>query len=278
MERLTEPHYSSKTPMGGLINTLRTIFIQRDIIRLLVKQALTAKYRRSFFGVLWTLLNPILFTLVLWVVFVSIFKASLTNGTQFGPYVLAGVLIITFFNQGVMQAAESISNSGGLFLKVRIDPVLIVVANTISNFFNFLIGIIALSIVTLISKADFSQTIPGVFILGVLLALLISGIGMILGNLFVKFDDLKYLVTLGLQILSYLTPIFYPKEILNERVRLVVNLNPLTSFLDSFRYLFNGTETVTLNDWIYIVAVSLLTFIFGIYFFRRTWAKTVVMM
>lgn len=279
MNTLTSAYYyNSNTPKSGLIQTIRLIFIQRDTIRLLVRRDITSRYRRSFFGMLWTLLNPILFSLVLWIVFVSVFKASLANGTQFGPYVLAGVLTITFFNQGLMQAAESISNGGGIFLKVRIDPILIVVANVISNFVNFLLGIIALSIVTLISKADFSGTIPGVLILGVLLAFLISGLAMILGNLFVKFDDLKYIVTVGLQILTYLTPIFYPKEILNEKVRMIVNLNPLTSFLDAFRYLFNGTEIVTVNDWIYILVSSLCSFGFGVYFFRKTWAKTVVMM
>ena len=282
LEGMAEPnkphYYNSKTPMDGFIQTFQSFLSSRDIIRLLVKRDLTSRYRRSFFGIIWTLLNPIFFGLVLWVVFVSIFKSSLSNGTQFGPYVLAGVLTITFFNQGVLQAAESISNGRGLFLKVRIDPVLVVIANTISNLVNFFLGIFALGIVTFVSKADFSIAIPGVFILGIFLALFISGIGMMLGNLFVKFDDLKNIITVTLQILTYLTPIFYPKEILDEKIRLIVNLNPLTSFLDGFRFLFNGTEIVSFNDWIYIFVSSLMAFSLGLYFFRKTWAKTVVMM
>lgn len=263
---------------SGIKQTLKSFLMSQELILLLVNRDIQSRYRRSFLGLIWTLLNPILFSLVLWVVFVSVFKANLSNGTQYGPYLLAGVLVITFFNQGVIQSAEAISNSGGLFLKIRIDPALLVFSNVISNLVNFLIGIVALIIVTNLSGATFSIKAPLVLILGLLLSVLIAGIGLILGNLFVRFDDLKYIVTVVLQILTYMTPVFYPKEMLHETVRFIVNLNPLTSFLDVFRNIFNGTEVATLYDWLYVLGSPIITFILGLYFFRRTWAKTVVMM
>lgn len=271
-------NYDSNQLSLGLFKSLRNIVKDKDLIILLVSKDLKSRYRRSFLGLIWTLLNPLLFSLVIWVVFVSIFKANLGNGTQYGPYVLAGVLLITFFNQGVIQSAESISNSGGLFLKFKIDAMYIVIANVLSNFVNFLFGLLALVIVTFLSNAKFTFWAPLAVLLGILFSLMVCGIGLVLGNLFVRFNDLKNIVTILLQVLTYLTPIFYPKEMLQGEVLILVNLNPLTSYLDVFRSTFNGTEIATFSDWIYVVLSAFTIFFFGFYLFRKMWTKTLVMM
>jgi ABC-2 type transport system permease protein/lipopolysaccharide transport system permease protein len=278
LDKTIEPVYSSNSPESGIFPTLKNIYRDREKIYSLLGRDLKSRYRRSVLGLFWTLLNPLLFSLILWVVFVSIFKSELANGTQFAPYLLAGVLLINFFNQGVLQAAESLSNGGGLFLKIRVDPIFVLFANTLSNLVNFLFGLFALVIVSLISKSKISYEFPLILFLALMLTLLITGTGLLLANFFVRFNDLKYIVTVALQILTYLTPIFYPKEMLGDKVRIIVNLNPLTSYLDIFRKLSNGTEIATNTDWFYMVISSLLIFLLGFTVFRKTWKSTVVMM
>ena len=95
------------------------------------------------------MLNPLLTSLVLWFVFVTIFKPKLEDGTQFAPYVLAGVLIMTFFSQGFIGAAESISGGVGILQKVYVKPQVFAVAAAVSNAINFLLGLFALVVVTL---------------------------------------------------------------------------------------------------------------------------------
>lgn len=277
-DKAVKPVYSSNSPELGIISTLKNIQRDRNIVYSLLNRDLKSRYRRSVLGLFWTLLNPLLFSLVLWVVFVSIFKSELANGTQFAPYLLAGVLLINFFNQGVLQAAESLSSGGGIFLKIRIDPIFVLVANTLSNLVNFLFGLFALVFVSLISKAKISYEFPLILFVAVMLTLLITGSGLLLANFFVRFNDLKYIVSVGLQILTYLTPIFYPKEMLGDKVRIIVNLNPLTSYLDVFRNLSNGTEIATSADWLYMTFFSSLMFLIGFSVFRKTWKSTVVMM
>jgi ABC-type polysaccharide/polyol phosphate export permease len=214
----------------------------------------------------------------MWLIFVSIFKSRLANGTQYAPYLLCGVLVTTFLTQGLLQSAESISNGAKLFLKIRVDPKLFCVSNVLSNAVNFHLGLVALALVTWISGAAISMLFPLVFIVGISLTLLTIGAGLIFSILFIRFDDIKYIVTVLLQLLTYVTPVFYPKEVLGSHARFLISLNPLTSFLDVFRFVFNGTEVATGLDWIYMLTFSISVFIIGILIFRKHWGNTVVML
>jgi ABC-type polysaccharide/polyol phosphate export permease len=104
------------------------------------------------------------------------------------------------------------------------------------------------------------------------------GLALMTSILFIRFDDSKNIVAITLQLLYYLTPVFYPKDILGEKVRLVVSLNPLSSYLDIFRYAFANTGRATTFDWIYMFSTSTLALFIGLAIFRRYWAKSVVMM
>jgi ABC-type polysaccharide/polyol phosphate export permease len=270
--------YDSNRSSPGLFLFMFSLFRERSLIALLVSTNLRSRYRRSLLGLFWTLANPIISSLVLWMIFVTIFKSRLIDGTQFAPYLLAGVLTITFFHQGVMQVAESISEGPKLFLKIRVDPRLFCFSHALSNAANFFLGILALAVVTWIARAAISIKFPLVFLVGMCLTMLVFGVGLILSILFVRFDDFKYITTILLQLLTYLTPVFYPKEILNSQIRLLVSLNPLTSILDVFRNVFNGTEIATMFDWAYMLGSSTLAFTVGILLFRRYWPKTLVML
>jgi ABC-2 type transport system permease protein/lipopolysaccharide transport system permease protein len=270
--------YDSNENSFQLYDSVKYLFNNRELLIVLVARDLKSRYRRSFLGILWTLINPILSSLILWIVFVSMFKSRLSNGTQYAPYLIAGVLTITFFNQGLMQAAEALSNGSALFLKIRVRPIIFPLASSLSNTANFFFGIVALILVSWISKTPISMTFPLFLLVGLSLLLLTTGLGLIFGILFIRFDDSKYILSIFLQLLTYLTPIFYPKEALGNSVRFAVSLNPLTSYLDVFRHVFNGTEIATGFDWFYMFASALFIFILGLYTLKRNWSQTVVMM
>jgi len=89
-----------------------------ELIRLLVSKELTLRYKRSVLGIGWTLLNPILTSFVLWVVFSFVFASRLPSGQQFAPYLMAGILLNTFFSQGLLASAESIAGNGRVLTKI----------------------------------------------------------------------------------------------------------------------------------------------------------------
>jgi ABC-type polysaccharide/polyol phosphate export permease len=270
--------YDSSARTNYISELTTYLWKQRDLITLLVKRDISVRYKRSVLGLLWTMLNPLLTSLVLWFVFVTIFKPKLADGTQFAPYVLAGVLIMTFFNQGFMAAAESISNGVGILQKVYVKPQVFAVAAAVSNAINFILGLFALVIVTLMVGDGISIFAPlTLFVVLSMLGLTI-GLALMSSILFIRFDDSKNIIAITLQLLYYLTPIFYPKDILDDRVRFLVSINPLTSYLDVFRHVFANTGSATQFDWIYMSSSSITALFLGLAIFKRYWARSVVMM
>ena len=122
-----------------------------QLIRLLVNRELTLRYKRSVIGIGWTLLNPVLTSFVLWVVFSFVFASRLPGTQQYAPYLMAGILLITYFNQGLSLSADSITNNSAILTKVYIPPQIFPIATTIAGLLNFTIGLVPLALVCYIS-------------------------------------------------------------------------------------------------------------------------------
>lgn len=273
-----EKIYDSANHRRGLAQTLGSIWQNRDLIYLLTARDLTVRYKRSILGIWWTLLNPLLTTFVLYFVFSSVFKLRMPDGASFAPYLLSGVLLANFFNQGMTAAAESVSSGSGVLTKVSSRPELFAFSASLASAINFILGLIPLSLVSLISGSEISVRLPLTLAVVVSLTLLVTGLGLLISTVYVRFDDSRSIVALCLMMLTYLTPVFYPKSILGDTTRLVVNLNPLTSYLDCFRAVFNGGASVTSFDWIYMLVSGFLVFWIGVSVFARIWPRTVAML
>jgi ABC-type polysaccharide/polyol phosphate export permease len=215
---------------------------------------------------------------VLWVVFSFVFAGKLPGGQQYAPYLMAGIVLNSFFNQGLMISAESIASNSGVLTKIYVPPQIFPISVALAGLVNFFIGLIPLAIVVYISGQSLALTFPLVIIVGFFLALLVAGLGLALSLLFIRFDDTKNIVGVTLLILTYLTPIFYPISILNERMQAIVKLNPLTSYLDCFRWAFSNNAVATLNDWLYMGATGIFAILFGTYMFKKFWPRTVAML
>ncbi len=249
-----------------------------QLLRLLVQQELTLRYKRSVIGIGWSLLNPMLTSFVLWIVFSFLFVGKLQPGQQFAPYLMAGILLSTFFNQGLLQAANAIAANGGILTKVAVPPKIFAFAASLAAYINFLIGLVPLAIVVYISGQSLSLYLPIVFLMGFFLALFVAGIGLALSVIFIRFDDAKNIINVLLLILIYLTPVFYPLSILSEQMQRIIGFNPLTSYLDVFRWGFSDNATATMGDFIYLSVTGIFFFILGSYVFKRYWPRTVSML
>jgi ABC-type polysaccharide/polyol phosphate export permease len=99
-----------------------------------------------------------------------------------------------------------------------------------------------------------------------------------LSILYIRFDDSKNIVNVLLLILMYLTPVFYPIAILNEKMQRIVTLNPLTSYLDIFRWSFSNNAIATWKDFIFLSITAVVAFIVGNKVFKRFWPRTAAML
>ena len=215
---------------------------------------------------------------VLWIVFSFIFASRLPGNQQFAPYLMAGILLYSFFNQGLAQSAESIASNGGVLTKIYVPPQIFAISASIAGLVNFFIGLIPLAIVVFISGQTLAWTLPLVFLVGIALALLTAGIGLSLSILYIRFDDTRNIVTVLLLMLMYLTPIIYPVTILTPELQRIVQFNPLTSYLDVFRWAFSNNAVATPRDWIFVTVTSVSSFLFGTYVFKKYWPRTVAML
>lgn len=249
-----------------------------QLIRLLVNRELTLRYKRSVIGIGWTLLNPMLTSFVLWVIFSFVFAARLPGEQQFAPYLMAGILLSTFFNQGVLASAESIARNSGVLTKIYVPPQIFPLVTAAASLINFFIGMIPLALVCFISGQSLSWKLPLVVIVGVCLALLVSGIGLFLSILFIRFDDSRNIVNVLLMILIYITPVFYPLSILGPRLQIIIQLNPLTSYLDIFRWAFSNNSVVSWLDWVFMLSTSIISIWVGSKLFKKYWSRTVAML
>jgi ABC-type polysaccharide/polyol phosphate export permease len=249
-----------------------------QLIRLLVNRELTLRYKRSVIGIGWTLLNPMLTSFVLWVVFSFAFGNRLIEGQQFAPYLMAGVLLNTFLNQGTWLSAESIAANSEILTKIYVRPELFTISAAISAFINFLIGLVPLTIVVYVSGQALAWTFPLVLLVAICMTLFVAGLGLFLSTLFVRFDDTRNIVGVLLMIALYITPVFYPISILSSRMQTFINTNPITSYLEIFRWAFSSNAAPTLLDWAYMLTSSTLVFIFGSITFKKYWPRTVAML
>lgn len=248
------------------------------LIKLLVNRDLTLRYKRSFIGVGWTLLNPLITSFVLWIIFSYVWASRLPGNQQFAPYLMAGVLLVNFFNQSVSMASESIANNSGVLTKVYVPPQVFPLSTSLAGLVNFIIGMIPLSIVCLISGQRPSFTFPLVAIVGVCLVMLTTGIGLMLSILYIRFDDMRNIVNVILMILMYFTPVFYPISILAPQMQQIIKLNPLNSYLNIFRWAFSNNAETGPFDWVYMFSTASLCLFLGIFVFKKFWARTVAML
>lgn len=249
-----------------------------QLIRLLVGRELTLRYKRSVIGIGWTLLNPMLTSLVLWVIFSYVFASRLPSGQQYAPYLMAGIVFNSFFNQGIIISAESISSNASVLTKVEVPPQIFPISVALAGLVNFFIGLIPLSVVVYISGQSVALTFPFVIFVGASLTLLIAGIGLSLSVTFIRFDDTRNIVTVLLMILTYFTPIFYPVSVLSPKLQQIIKFNPLTSYLDCFRWAFSNNAVATWHDWVFMFGTAIFSILFGSWIFKKFWTRTVAML
>jgi hypothetical protein len=267
--------YDSDVKQTPIISQIKGVWEKRGLLKLLVSRDLTVRYKRSVIGIWWSLLNPLFTTAVMFWVFNTVFKARMPDGTAFLPYLLSGVLVMTLFNQGLTMAADSIATGAGVLTKVYVRPEIFALSATISSAINFLFGLIPLTLVLAIS-----HKLPGwgfpltILVLGCM-TLFTTGLGLVLAIAYVNFDDSRSLIQIMLLALQYMTPVFYPLSVLGPHTRVVIEANPLTSYVSVFRDVFGNNYVASLNNWLMMGISSLVMFCLGFYIFQRAWPRVV---
>jgi len=222
-----------------------------DLLLNLTLRELRGKYRRSFLGWGWSLLNPLALVAIYSFIFGVVFGAEAPVGVRSGvhvyaTYLLCGLLPWSFFNLITNLGMNSLVGNAGLVRKVAFPRQTLVFAQSIFSFVQFSIEMVLLSFILLALGSPIWKWIPVVFLLMVLLGVFATGIGLCLSVWYVYFRDLNYLWTIIIQVYFFATPIIYSPTILEGKVpgwvEGVLRWNPMAVFVQAFRHtMYDGT-------------------------------------
>lgn len=245
----------------------------RFILSELVKKGIRLKYRRSYLGIIWSLLEPLLSMIVLTIVFGTLMGEKTKD---FPVYILTGRLLYGFYSQSTTAALKSIRQNSGIIKKVYVPKLLYPLSAILFNFIIFLISLIVLAAVSLVMgvfpTVYLVQSIPAL----ILLFMLSLGSGLILSTVGVFFRDMEYLWNVFLMIIMYTSAIFYrPHVLLDSRWGFVLKLNPLYCIISNFRSAVFG-ERMGLHYALYALIFSTISIVVGIWVFKKNEDKFIL--
>ena len=221
--------------MNLLKYRIKTFFKYQDLVRELVQRDLKLKYRRSFLGYLWSVLNPLLIMIVLTVVFSNLFNKSIKN---FPVYLFTGRMLYDFLKASTTNAMKSVTGNAALLKKVYIPKYIFTFAKVTSCMVDMVLSMGALLIVMLFTKGHFTWYLLLFPIVVAQLYVFNIGLGMLLSAANVFFRDIQYIYNAITTAWMYLTPMFYPVEYLPDKLHwLVVHLNPMYAYVTQLRCL-----------------------------------------
>jgi lipopolysaccharide transport system permease protein len=215
------------------ISRLHIFLKYRELFFQLVSRDIKLKYRRSFLGYIWSMLNPLLTMLVMVIVFSNLFAKNVVN---FPIFLLIGNLLFTFMSIAVSRALTSVLGNAGLLKKVYVPKYIFTLAVVTSEFVTFLFSMGALIILIFATKTPFTIRFLFVVIPIVQLFVFSIGLGLFMAQATVFFRDMVYIWQVFSTAWLYLSCIFYPASILPNWLYLIVTrYNPMYFYITMFR-------------------------------------------
>ena len=235
----------------------------------LIKRDISGKYKDSTLGLFWSFLNPLLSMIVLTMVFSLIFANTIEN---FPVYLLSGKLVFDLFANATTGAMDSIKANSEIIKKIYVPKYMYAVGIVCSEFINFLISLVVLVAVMIFTGAPFHfaliySPIPLFFLL-----VLTMGVGLILATATTFFTDIKYLYGVLVMLLSFMTPLFYPIDIIPQQFLFAYKLNAV----ECFRNIILGGTFPDTWPFVFLIVTSIISLIIGVYVFFKHQDKFVL--
>lgn len=245
-----QPTYYIRSEQSVFSLNLKEVWEYRDLLLMLVKRDFITFYKQTILGPLWFIVQPLLTTVIYVILFGNIAKLS-TDGVPQVLFYLSGITVWNYFSESLTKTSSVFTANAGMFGKVYFPRLIMPLSIVASSLMKFAVqfGIFILVLLYYVIFTDAVQ--PNWWILLtpfliLLMAMFALGMGMIFSSMTTKYKDLTFLLTFGIQLFMYITPVVYPSSALPEELRFLVYLNPLSSIFECFRYAFLGSGSFDL--------------------------------
>ena len=262
-------------PKTGLFDiNLKEVWQYRDLIWIYTKRTFVLTYKQTILGPIWIFLNPFLTSLIYVFVFGGIAGIP-TDGIPQMLFYLGGNAIWTFFSSRLTKTSSTFTANANVFGKVYFPRLTMPISTALSSAINFCVQMLlflAFWVYYLVNGAISPNYLAILALPLVLLQVgaLALGCGIIISSLTTKYRDLAILVTFGVQLWMYITPVVYPISTLGEGwMRTILLLNPVTCGVEAFRYMFLGQGLVEPGWWLWSTCVTVVVLLVGVVLFSR---------
>lgn len=251
---------------------LKELWYYRDLLILFVRRDFVTVYKQTLLGPLWFFIQPVLTTITFTVIFGNIAQLS-TDGAPKLVFYMAGITLWNYFSNCLTGVSTVFNTNASIFGKVYfprlIMPLTIVISNLMKFGVQFLLFVLFVLYFVLQGQIHPNLWILLTPIIIVLMAIISMGIGLILSAMTTKYKDLNQLISFGVQLFMYATPVIYPSSSVPKHYIWLVNLNPLGGLFDYMRYAYLGVGDFSLGLLLYPSFFSVLILIIGILVFNK---------
>ena len=236
------------------------------VIKELTGREIKRKYSRSYLGILWSVLNPLLSMAVISLIFSQIFRRSIEN---FPIYYLTGYIIWLAFTGATNAAMTTLVDNKMLLIKVKLPMEVFILTRVYTALVNMGYSVVAYVIMLVVFRVTPKWTMLLFPVIIVLLFLFSLGIAYILATAYVFFGDVKHLYSVILTLWMYCSAIFYPMDNLEGIIRVVIEWNPIFNYIDAARSIVMYGQIPPTWEIIRMILWAACMYVFGYYIFRK---------
>lgn len=262
-----------KPKTGWFDINLKELVQYKDLISMFVKRDFKTVYKQTILGPLWLIISPLLTTLMFTVVFGNIANIS-TDGMPQIVFYMLGTTVWTYFSSCLTKTSSTFTGNAAIFGKVYFPRLVTPISTVISGLINFGVQFFMFLGFMAYFMIKGSPIEPNLWILItplllVQLAALALGFGIIISSLTTKYRDLAVLVTFGIQLWMYATPVVYPASQIGGKLKTLMMLNPVSPIVESFRYAFLGSGSIPWNYLGISLITTVVVLLVGVVLFSR---------
>lgn len=249
------------------------LWSMRHLISVMVKRDMLGRYKGSVVGFFWTIINPIGHLLLYTFVFSIVLKVSFNGNastSNFAAYLMTGILPWTCLSDSITRAVTSITEQPNLVKRVVFPLEVLPLAVSISSMVSLILGLSILILIFACGTGTLHWTLCFVPVLMASQFLFITGLSWLLASLGVYMHDLKHMLTLGLSIWMYLTPIVYPSSAFPKELQFLAWINPCAGVIEDYRRVILQGVQPHWDMFAVYTALGAFTWCLGYYFFNKT--------
>jgi len=261
-------------PSSGLFDLqLKEVWRYRDLLQMFVRRDFVAVYKQTILGPIWFFLQPLFTTITFTIVFGKIAGMS-TNRMPPLLFYMAGIVGWNYFAECLNTTSTTFIQNANIFGKVYFPRLIMPLSIIVSNLLKF--GVQLILFLVLLGYYIFTgaNVQPNIYLLLVpFLVLLMAGLGlgfgMLISAMTTKYRDLKFLVSFGVQLAMYASPVIYPLSTLPEKYKIYIAANPMSGIIETFRFAFLGSGSLNWNYLTYSTLFTLTIFVLGVITFNK---------